>query len=400
MLREVTATTGDAAGTALAGYTVAVTAARRRDELGALLERRGARVIYAPAIRIVPLADDGELVAATRACLQGHLDIAIATTGIGFRGWIEAADGWGLADDLLDQLTKVRLYARGPKAKGAIRAAGLREHWSPDSESSSEVLQQLLQEDLTGRRVVVQLHGDPLSEVVLALRRAGAEVLPVPVYRWLPPLDTGPVERLLDQVLEGTVDCVTFTSAPAAACLLQLAEHRGQLDAVVAALRAVLVVSVGVITAAPLLERGIDSSNPRRARLGALARHVLEELPRRSRVLPVAGHLVQVRGHAAVVDGQVYALSPGSLAVLQELAREPGAVRSRTELAAVLPGAGGDGHAVDMAIGRLRAGLRDQTIVQTVVKRGYRLDYQPRPPVLDDSPTVQSDETGDPRAHR
>ena len=46
----------------LAGYTVAVTAARRREELGALLARRGARVVYAPAIRIVPLADDAELV--------------------------------------------------------------------------------------------------------------------------------------------------------------------------------------------------------------------------------------------------------------------------------------------------------------------------------------------------
>ena len=51
----------------LAGYTVAVTAARRREELGALLDRRGARVVYAPAIRIVPLSDDAELVAATLA---------------------------------------------------------------------------------------------------------------------------------------------------------------------------------------------------------------------------------------------------------------------------------------------------------------------------------------------
>ena len=50
----------------LAGYTVAVTAARRKEELGALLDRRGARVVYAPAIRIVPLSDDAELVAATR----------------------------------------------------------------------------------------------------------------------------------------------------------------------------------------------------------------------------------------------------------------------------------------------------------------------------------------------
>src|SRR5688572_3912214 len=51
----------------LAGFTVAVTAARRREELVSLLVRRGARVVEAPAIRIVPTHDDEELLAATRA---------------------------------------------------------------------------------------------------------------------------------------------------------------------------------------------------------------------------------------------------------------------------------------------------------------------------------------------
>jgi uroporphyrinogen-III synthase len=38
----------------LAGYTIGITAARRREEFGAALERRGATVVYAPAIKIVP----------------------------------------------------------------------------------------------------------------------------------------------------------------------------------------------------------------------------------------------------------------------------------------------------------------------------------------------------------
>jgi succinate dehydrogenase / fumarate reductase flavoprotein subunit len=42
----------------LAGFTVGVTAARRAEELGVLLERRGAAVLHAPALRIVPLPDD------------------------------------------------------------------------------------------------------------------------------------------------------------------------------------------------------------------------------------------------------------------------------------------------------------------------------------------------------
>ena len=84
----------------LSGFTVAVTAARRREELTALLQRRGARVIEAPAIRIIPTTDDVQLRAATEACITRPPDVVVATTGIGFRGWMEAADGWGLGESL------------------------------------------------------------------------------------------------------------------------------------------------------------------------------------------------------------------------------------------------------------------------------------------------------------
>ena len=75
----------------LAGYTVGITAERRREEFAAALERQGATVISGPAIRIVPLADDRELLAATRRALAVPLDIVVGTTGVGFRGWLEAA---------------------------------------------------------------------------------------------------------------------------------------------------------------------------------------------------------------------------------------------------------------------------------------------------------------------
>ena len=222
----------------LAGYTVAVTAARRKEELGALLDRRGARVIYAPAIRIVPLSDDAELVAATREVLAAPVDLVIATTGVGFRGWLEAADAWDLP--LVEHLLPARVLARGPKARGAIRGGGLVDAWSPESESSAEVLSHLLsgaEGPLEGRRIAVQLHGDPLPDLVAGLRETGAEVLTVPVYRWVLPEDVAPVRKLVASIVAGGVDAVTFTSAPAAASLLTVADELGQQDGVVAALQ-------------------------------------------------------------------------------------------------------------------------------------------------------------------
>jgi uroporphyrinogen-III synthase len=357
----------------LAGYTVAVTAARRKEELGALLDRRGARVVYAPAIRIVPLADDAELVTATRTVLDHPIDLVVATTGVGFRGWLEAADAWDLP--LVDHLRSARVLARGPKARGAIRGAGLVDAWSPESESSGEVLSHLLsgaEGRLEGRRIAVQLHGDPLPDLVAGLRAAGAEVLTVPVYRWVLPEDVVPVHRLVASVIAGGVDAVTFTSAPAAASLLAVAEEDGKREELVAAFNGrVLAVAVGPVTAGPLDAAGIPSFQPERARLGALAREVVARLPERDPVLELGPHTLQVRGYAVVLDGRVVELAPGPMAVLRELARRPGHVVPRADLIASLPG-GGDGHAVEMAVTRLRAAL-GAPVVETVVKRGYRL---------------------------
>ena len=373
----------------LAGYTVAVTAARRREELVSLLERRGARVVCAPAIRIVPLSDDTELLRATRACLAEGLDVAIATTGIGFRGWLEAAEGWGLGDRLHARLTEATLLARGPKARGAIRAAGLVEAWSPEGESTCEVLDYLLSgrpfgsTGLEGRRIAVQLHGEPLLDVVEALEAAGAQVVQVPVYRWELPADLAPVHRLVDLVLTRQVDAVTFTSAPAAASLLAVAASLGERDGVVGALRGdVLACCVGPVTAAPLRRHDVPTRQPERFRLGALVREVVSALPaHRTQRLFVAGAHIEVRGHAVVVDGDVRPVPPVPMAVLRALLAQPGRVLSRgallPALAALSRGGGADEHAVEMAVARLRTALGDPRFVQTVVKRGYRLAFDP-----------------------
>jgi len=363
----------------LAGYTVGVTAARRADEFGALLERRGACVLYGPAIRIVPLADDTDLLRATRSLLASPADVVVATTGIGFRGWVEAAEGWGLGEDLRRALGVATVLTRGPKAKGAVRAAGLVEEWAPESESSAEVLEYLLESGVEGRRIAVQLHGEPLRDFVDTLRAAGAEVLEIPVYRWTAPADPAPLERLLDAVLAGQVDALTFTSAPAAASVLRAAARRDRYAELVEALRCkVLVVCVGPITAGPMTRAGVAVVQPERARIGALVRELAVALPARAVRVRAGESTLELRGQAALVDGELRPVPPAPMAVLRALAESPGRTLPRPVLGAVLRRHSGrvesvDEHAVETAVGRLRSALGSTALVQTVVKRGYRL---------------------------
>lgn len=359
----------------LAGFTVAITAQRRRQELATLLERHGARTVVAPALRLVLHADEGELRLATRRCIGGPLDVVVVTTGIGFRGWLAAAEGWGLAEALTDRLAQTTLLARGPKARGAIRAAGLVETWSPPSESNAEVLDHLLAGELRGRHIAVQLHGEPLTGFTSELRARGAHVFDVPVYRWAEPSALAPLRRLIGMVVAGRVDAVTFTSAPAVRRVLDLAEQSEQSEHLLAALRTRTVAAcVGQVTATPLLERDVPVVVPERGRLGALVRTVIDELSTRRVHRVVAGvHTIELRGHAVLIDDRLVALSPAPMAILRELARVPGCVVSRSTLMSTLVGRESGEHAIEVAVARIRSALGDPSLVETVVKRGYRL---------------------------
>jgi uroporphyrinogen-III synthase len=285
--RSSTRITGDEAGP-LAGVRVGVTADRRADDQIDLLHRRGATTRHAATMRIVPLADDTELAATTRALVDAPPAVVVATTGQGFRGWLEVADEWGLGERLRAVLGDATLLARGPKARGAIRGSGLREAWSADAtESSPEVLEHLLAGGagpLVGTRVAVQLHGDPMTSFLAALREAGADVVEVHVYRWEPPPDLPAVDALIAAIVDRELDTVTFTSAPAVEGLLYRAEVVGRAEELLAALRGgpdgagVLACAVGPVTAAPLDARGVPSIAPDRFRLGAMVRRLEEHV--------------------------------------------------------------------------------------------------------------------------
>nr|WP_218886448.1 uroporphyrinogen-III synthase [Kineococcus aurantiacus] len=357
------------------GVTIGITSDRRSGDMIATFERKGARVVHAPTMRIVPLTEDDQLLAETRDVIADPPDDVLITTGIGLRGWVEAADAAGLATPLLETLGRARVVARGPKATGVIRANGLRETWSAASEQTAEAVERLVAEGVAGRSVVVQLHGAADVQQLEPLVAAGARVRGVSVYRWLPPADPGAVDRLVDLVAARSLDAVTFTSAPGAVALLEAARQRGSFDDLVAGFRdGVIACAVGDVTAEPLRLEGIDPLIPDRWRLGALLRTLTAHLAAHpvADVTTGCGRLV-LRAQTAVLDGTVLELAPGPLAVLRRLARAGGTVLSREDLLPVLPGAA-DEHAVEVTVGRLRAALPDAGLVRTVVKRGYRLD--------------------------
>ena len=143
----------------LSGFRIGVTSDRRSSDLVSAFERRGAEVLHAPALRIAPHEQDDQLVEETRALVAARPDVVLVTTGYGVRRWFEVADAAGLGTELTEVLDEAHVMARGPKALGAVRAAGLEHVRTTVHESTEGMVDELAASGDAYRCVAVQLHG-------------------------------------------------------------------------------------------------------------------------------------------------------------------------------------------------------------------------------------------------
>ena len=256
-------------GPVLAGCVIAVTADRRFKELAGALERRGASVEHARPSRSCPTSTTRAWSSAPVRSSPSPPDVVVATTGIGFRGWIEAADAVGLAEDLLDVLGRARLIARGPKARGAIEAAGLTADWVATSETAAEIQQFLLAEGVSGLADRGAAPRQWRRRARRGLRRGRRHRLQRRRLQ-LGALRPGRARvRPCERTADGLLDAVVFTSAPGVHAWLDAASG----DDLVAIRRLnlagrLVLATVGPVTAAPLEDAGLVTLVPARWRLG------------------------------------------------------------------------------------------------------------------------------------
>ena len=360
----------------LSGFRIAVTSNRRSEELVEALERRGAEVTHAPLLKLAPLDDEAMLVEQTKRLIELRPETVIITTAYGLRRWVDSAEAAGLGHELCQCLKTAKLYVRGAKAHGAIRALGFHAAGVAKSGTTAELLT-LLANEISGQTVAVQLHADSDHGLPLALRELGApRVLKVEPYRWL---DTGSEQHLstlVESLCAGHFDAITFTSAPSVHALLSAAHSRNRGSALIRSLNErVVVATVGPVTAAPLLAAGVTGALvPERHRMGAMILQLVDHLRELGTLsTPTIYGACDLRGRTLSVNGERCELSPGQTEILRRLMQAAGSVVTREELVALLPAISSN-HALDMALSRLRRTLPHPNLITTVIKRGYRIN--------------------------
>jgi len=236
-----------------AGPTV-VFEARRAAELARMLERHGARILAAPALREAPLEDSPAVRACADAIERRKAALLVLTTGVGTRALAAALAREG--HDAPALLRSVPIVARGPKPLAALRELEIDgAHPVPSPNTWRETLDVIDGLGIApGSLVVVQEYGTAPRHLLDGLASRGLRSLAVPVYRWELPVDTTALRQGVAAILDGTAAIAVFTSAAQV-------EHAFRVASEPAALRRaftrVVVASIGPVCSEALDVHGV-----------------------------------------------------------------------------------------------------------------------------------------------
>lgn len=242
----------------LEGITVALAESRELDLFASMLEERGATTWRCPLVSILDTPHRDAVEQWLREVTEHPLDWLVLLTGEGLRRLVRFAETAGLREAFIATVANARRLTRGPKPVRALREIGLRGDVAADEPTTDGVIAALAREELAGRRVGVQLYGEPNPRLVAFVEERGAEVLPIAPYVYASDADDQRVLQLIEALARGEVDVIAFTSKAQVERLLRVARTAGQGDRATAALRSPVIAAVGPVVADSLRENGLE----------------------------------------------------------------------------------------------------------------------------------------------
>jgi uroporphyrinogen-III synthase len=237
---------------------IAIPETREVEIFAAMLERRGATVVRCPMVAILDAPDPAPVLEWSRQFASGACDDLILLTGEGLRrilACIERNEP-ALKDSFVQALGPVRKITRGPKPARALRELGFKPDIAAEVPTTEGVINSLRSQDLTGRRIGLQLYGtEPNRPLVDFLEQAGATVSVVAPYVYADAADDQAVLNLIARLEAREIDAVAFTSTPQVERLFAIAP----VERVSKALSNTVVAAVGPVVSETLRKRGIQA---------------------------------------------------------------------------------------------------------------------------------------------
>ncbi len=257
-------------GKSLTGRHIVLGASRKTEEMSLLIEKQGGTASVRSLQGTVFKAEE-EVKSDLLTFIAEGADWIIFTTGVGIQALLDLAENMGKREEFITKIKQGKVASRGYKSVAALKQLNVQPVASDDDGTTQGLIRQLKEVDFTDQTVLVQLHGEKAPALMKFLTEKGANVTQILPYQHIPPAhDT--VETLCEELLNGSVDAVCFTTAIQVRSLFNFAREKGDAAEIQAAFqRKTVAVAVGKVTAEALREEGIDRMVvPGLERMGAM----------------------------------------------------------------------------------------------------------------------------------
>jgi uroporphyrinogen-III synthase len=263
------------------GMTIAAFETRMATELARLIERHGGRPLVTAALREISLEDNSATQEFGVRLMNGRVDLLILMTGVGTTTIFDLLKTRYPWSSIVAALEGTVVIARGPKPVAALKAAGLQATLTvPEPNTWHDIIRTLDEHrPVKGLRVVLQEYGVSNPDLLNALEQRGAEVFPVPIYKWALPEDLAPIRHALDEIMAGRVHVVLITNAIQVDHVMKVLEQDGKMQPFQAALKKMVVASIGPTASERLRHHHwpIDFE-PSHSKMGILIKEVSEQV--------------------------------------------------------------------------------------------------------------------------
>lgn len=265
------------------GLRVVSFESRLADAMQRGLAKHGADGLVAPSMQEIPLERNPEAISFGDKLMAGQIDVVIFMTGVGARMLFKVLLTKYSEKEMVDALRKVTTVVRGPKPVRVMKEFGMDPTLiAPEPNTWWEIIEEMDYNrkglELKNKTVAVQEYGIPNEDLIKALKKRGAHIIQVPVYRWALPDDRGPLEQALREILEGKVRIVLITNAVQIRHLVRLASEKGVEEPFRKAFRQVVIASVGPTASEAIRECGFSADfEPSRTKMGHLITETAEQ---------------------------------------------------------------------------------------------------------------------------
>jgi len=235
---------------------------RYAESMASGIKQFGAEVLSVPTVQEIPLSENARLRAFGERLLSGEVEIMIFITGTGARLMIESlAEQHGL-EAVIAAFNRIDVIARGRQSVSVLSEYAIAIATTVSEPSTWREIPEMFDAShvatrLEGRRVGLQEVGGENTLLVKELKRRGATVVSVPVYRLELPQDTTALDQAIDQMIARETDLVFFTNGTQIKHLCRYAAEHGKEQPLKGALRELIIASIGPSTSRAVTDYGV-----------------------------------------------------------------------------------------------------------------------------------------------